>query len=298
MARFELPSNYDESRIGKYLTDQLGSGYQFDYQTDELKIASVGRRGDLTRWLNESLFGSMTLVVSNNPLVGTALRFYPKSQYTLVVVRGIIPNETLRKSVLPWIALAVMFCALIVLQNGLGMAIFFGCLPLYLLLPRICAMSISRRVGRLLADADACRAAGIDPPPVIAIEIEKASPEQATRFRTFGGAKIILGLAIAGGATNYATTQLGRPYTSMLWEDTLYGCSIAAGLGLTLVYVGISNWFLRPAGWLKIGLMLVILIGLCAGGWAIVAPQVCPPRDKPSMNTAPENVNPPMIKSN
>lgn len=46
------------------------------------------------------------------------------------------------------------------------------------------------------------------------------------------------------------------------------------------VYVGISSLFLRRVGWLTSGLSLVVFCGLCAGAWAIVAPKVCPPRNK------------------
>lgn len=285
MSRFEFSSGdglfSGAEKIGKYLTSQLGPRYKFNHQSDELKSARPGPRGDLTRWVNESIFGDHTIVVSNNSLFGTAIRFFPQKRSTLLVVRGIIPNEMLRKTVFPWLTLAVMFGALIGLQNGVGIAIFCGCLPLYFLLPRLCAIPLTGRVNRFLADADACRAAGIDPPPVNVMDFRKASPEQASQFRAFGIAKIILGLATAGWATQYATTQLGRPYTSMLWEDTLFGCSIAAGMGLMFAYVGASGLFLRRIGWIASGFSLVVLCGLCATAWSIVAPRVCPPRDTP-----------------
>ena len=284
MAKFELPSQAgfpDAVKIGKYLIDRLGASYTVDHQTEKFVGERAGRRGIFGRWLNITLVGDMTVIVSNNPLFGTAIRFYLQPGRSLLEVRGIIPNQTLRQTVLPWFGLALMLGAISFLPIVIGIPIFLGWLPLYLLLPRLCALSLTGSITRMLADTDGCRAAGIEALRVSASGHDTISPEQAGRFRTLGVGKTLLGLLIAGGATFYATTQLGRPYSAMLWDDTLRECSIAAGFGLTLACIGVSSWFLRRVSWLKSGLLLVVLSGLCAGAWALVAPQICPPSQVP-----------------
>ncbi len=280
MTRFELSAGagfLDAEKIGKYLTQQLGAGYKFDHQDDELARTSAGRRGALGRWLNESLFGSMTLVVSNNPLFGAAIRFHQRDHSTLLVVHGIIPHATLRKTVFPCLGMVVGFGALLAIDHWIAGAIFFGWLPLYFLIPRLCAMSLTAKVGRLLANADACRAAGIDPPPVR--ELAKLTPAQSGRFRAFGLARIVLGVVIAVGATIWASTEFGRPYSSR--SETLFLFSIASGFGLMWISVGISQWSMRHVGWLTSGLMLLVFGGLSAGAGAMVASRAIPLRQPP-----------------
>lgn len=280
MTRFELPSSAGfptAEKIGKYLTAQLGPSYKFEHQDDELAQTFGGRRGALGRWLNESIFGDMTVVVSNNPLFGTAIRIYEQGSSALLVVQGIIPHATLRKKVFPILGMLVGLGALIGINHWIGGVIFLGWLPLYFLIPRLCAMSLTAKVGRLLADADACLAAGIDPPPVSTLA--RLTPAQAGRIRAFGLARIVLGLVIVVAATIFAMTELGRPYASR--SETLFLFSIAAGFGLMWVYVGIGRWSLRHVGWLKSGLMLVAFCGLCAGTGALVAARAFPPRQPP-----------------
>lgn len=286
MSRFELPSGAgfsDAEKIGKYLVEQLSPGYKFEDQDDELAQTFAGRRGALGRWLNESVFGYMTLVVSNNPLFGTAIRFHQRDNSTLLVVQGIIPNATLRQKILPIPGMVVGFGALVGIDHWIGGAIFLGWLPLYFLIPRLCAMSLTGNVERLLADTNACRAAGIDPPPVS--ELARLTPAQAGRIRAFGLARIVLGLVIAIGATIWASTELGHRYANR--SETLFLFSIASGFGLMWVYVGISRWSLRHVGWLKSGIMLVVFGGLCAGAGAIVASRAFPPH-RPSIDVVPQ----------
>lgn len=279
MSRFELPSSIgfqSVEKIGKYLTERLGPKYKFEDQDDELAQTVAGRRGALGRWLNESVFGYMTLVVSNNPLFGAAIRFHQRDNGTLLAVQGIIPNATLRKKVFPCLGMALMVFAFMAPNAEIGLAIFFGWLPLYFLIPRLCALSLTRKVERLLADTDGCRAAGIDPPPVN--ELAKLTPAQRARFRAFGIARMVLGLAIIVGAAIGATSVIDEKYHRD--EDLIY-CSIAAGFGLMWVYVGGNRLYLRRAGWLKSGLMFVLFSGVCAGAVLVVASRAFPPRQLP-----------------
>lgn len=280
MARFELPSGAgftDAEKIGKYLTTQLGSGFRFDHHDDKLAQTFAGQRGALGRSLNEKIYGYMTLVVSNNPLFGAAIRFHQQDNHTLLVVQGIVPNSTLRKIIFPCVVMAVMLAGSIALNNVFGLVMFFGTLPLYLLIPRLCAMPLTAKVGRLLADSDACRAAGIDSPPVS--ELARLTSAEAGRFRLFGLVRIVLGLVIVVGATTWAATELGRPYANR--SETLFLFSIASGFGLMWVYVGISRWSMRYVGWLKSGLMMVVFGGLSAGAGVILGSRAFPPRPQP-----------------
>lgn len=275
MTRFEVPSHaafQDAEKFGKYLAHQLGPSYKFDHQEDELAQAFAGRRGASGRMLNEWVFGYMTLVVSNNPLFGAAIRFHERDNRTLLAVQGIISNATLRKKVFPILGMMLMFGAFMAPNAEIGLAIFFGWLPLYFLIPRLCALRLTREVERLLADAVGCRAAGIDPPPVS--ELAKLTPAQRASFRAFGIARIVLGVAIVVGAAIGATSIVDHKYNRN--EDLIY-CSIAAGFGLMWVYVGVNRFYLRRAGWLKSGLMLVLLSGACAAGVVFVAEKMFPP---------------------
>lgn len=286
MSQFDLPSGAgfsDAEKIGKYLTTQLGSGYKFDHQEDKLAETFGGRRGALGRWLNESVFGDMSVVLSNNPLFGAAIRFYLQGSRTQLVVHGIVPNPTLRKIVFPCLGMVLGIGALVGLQNAVGLAIFFGWLPIYLMIPRLFALPLTGKIGRMLNDAEACRAAGIDPPPVS--ELASLTPAQAGQFRVLGLVGIVLGLVISVGTTIWAMAEFARPYASR--GETLFLFSTACGFGLMWVYVGISRWSMRRVGWLKCAVALVLFGGLCAGAGAIVSSQVTAPA-KPSLDVMPQ----------
>jgi hypothetical protein len=128
--------------------------------------------------LNRLLFGNAAVLVSSNPFFGTAvrLRWGRDGKPDRALVRGIIPNTTLRRVVLPVLTIALLIgWAVKVLPaiKSVPIPILLATLlPCVLLLPachllaRLLARPLTSQVAAAFDDAAACEAAGLMPLPV------------------------------------------------------------------------------------------------------------------------------------
>jgi hypothetical protein len=157
MPQFTLPPGGDSwsGEVHRLLARGLGGRYRIDLQTEKLFRGAGG--------CSLVFEPSNMLVVSGNPLFGTAIRFRrrPHGDSTLVKVGGVVPDEESRKKWAPLLATACSLVALMLFEKGVGLALMLAAVSLYFALPRLLAARLTARVAALLRDGEACEEAGL-----------------------------------------------------------------------------------------------------------------------------------------